>query len=60
MPIYEYECETCGEKFEHFRWADEDDKNLRCPKCGDEKIKKLMSSFSKRGVGNSCPPKSFG
>jgi putative FmdB family regulatory protein len=36
MPIYEYECEKCGDKFEYFlRWGG-DEKNVKCPKCGSE------------------------
>jgi len=66
MPIYEYRCEECGEKFEKlvasFRLAAEAD----CPKCGSTKVKKIISSFSARGSSaskssySSCAPSSGG
>ena len=31
MPIYEFECESCGERFEELVAAGED---VRCPVCG--------------------------
>ena len=60
MPIYEYECQKCGEKFEDFSWPDEDKKLLKCPKCGDDKVKRVISSFSKGYVDNSCAPRYYG
>jgi putative FmdB family regulatory protein len=45
MPIFEYECEKCGEKFEYFQWAGEDAASLKCPKCGETKTKRVMSTF---------------
>ena len=59
MPIYEYECKECGEKFEYFNWSGEDEKFLKCPKCGAKQVKRLISSFSK-GSGNSCAPSHSG
>jgi len=41
MPIYEYECKKCNEKFEFFI-ANKNDK-VRCPKCRSTKLEKLMS-----------------
>ena len=60
MPIYEYECQKCGEKFEDFVWPGEDEKLLKCPKCGEEKPKKLISSISKKTGDSSCAPRHFG
>ena len=40
MPLYEYECEKCGEKFEKlmvWRYADE----VACPKCGCKAERKI-------------------
>jgi putative FmdB family regulatory protein len=58
MPIYEYECEKCGEKFEDFRWPNEDEKSLKFPKCGAEKPKRKMSSAN--SSSNSCETRSYG
>ena len=60
MPIYEYECQKCGKKFEHFHWFSGDEKMLKCPKCGAEEPKRVISSFSRGAVDNSCAPKSHG
>lgn len=53
MPIYTYLCqnEECGEEFEHilFSW-DDDDEDLKCPKCG-HKVKRIPSAFA-RNKGN--------
>jgi putative FmdB family regulatory protein len=43
MPLYEYECEACGHRFERIqRFSDAlvDE----CPKCGAKKVHKLVSS----------------
>ena len=43
MPIYEYECEACGNRFELIQRLS-DDPVVICPKCGQPKVHKLMSS----------------
>lgn len=51
MPIYEYFCEKCGDKFEHLQGFS--DKPLRkCKKCGG-RLRKLVSecSFHLKGSG---------
>jgi putative FmdB family regulatory protein len=60
MPIYEYECPKCGKKFEYFHWFGGDEKMLKCPKCGAEGAKRLISSFSRGSAEESCAPKSHG
>jgi putative FmdB family regulatory protein len=48
MPIYEYECIECGEKFEEFcRRSDnkESDDKITCPNCGTEKVERVFSTF---------------
>jgi putative FmdB family regulatory protein len=42
MPLYEYECETCGHRFEVIQKFS-DAPVERCPKCGGP-VHKLMSS----------------
>ena len=46
MPIYEYLCIKCGEKFELLRRVDSGDEDICCPKCGHPKPKKVFSAFS--------------
>ncbi len=42
MPLYEYECEKCGEKFEFFSRLYELSREIHCPVCGEEKPKRLQ------------------
>jgi len=45
MPIYEYECGSCGGRVERLvRNAADVPKS--CPSCGSRKISKLLSAFS--------------
>lgn len=44
MPIYEYYCPQCQEKFEEVRTV-EQRHSARCPRCNSE-CKKVMSRFS--------------
>ena len=45
MPIYEYQCAKCGERFEVRQSMGEDGSNLDCPKCHAQNPKRLFSSF---------------
>src|SRR3954469_700601 len=42
MPLYEYECEKCGHRFEMIRKFSDPPLEV-CPKCGSH-VRKLMSS----------------
>ncbi len=42
MPLYEYECQACGHRFEQIRKFSDPPVTV-CPKCGGE-VDKLMSS----------------
>ena len=43
MPIYEYQCISCGNNFEELVFS-ETDMKLKCPKCSSTDTKKLMSA----------------
>lgn len=43
MPLYEYQCEECGGRFERIRKFSDPPLDEPCPKCGGP-IKKLISS----------------
>jgi len=45
MPIYEYECLKCGQRFELRRLITDSDNNIRCTKCGAEKPQRVISAF---------------
>ncbi len=58
MPIYEYECEACKNEFEDLILGSAPEPKV-CPKCGSEKICRLVSTFGfagrgGRGGGSSC------
>ncbi|HEY49142.1 MAG TPA: zinc ribbon domain-containing protein [Dehalococcoidia bacterium] len=65
MPIYEYECKSCGEKFELRRGMNDSDDEIRCPACGARGPRRVFSVFGlaspESGVGSSsgaCAPSS--
>ena len=60
MPIYEYECEQCGRKFEYFLRSGGDEKKVKCPKCGADNPKRVVSSFASKSADNSCSTHSYG
>ena len=57
MPIYEYVCSDCGNKFELLRSFSESDKEAACPKCNKtaKRVVSVCSSFSKDESGLSTP-----
>jgi len=62
MPLYEYECDKCGELVEILWRGPEDEKGLSCPVCGGSKLRRKLSAFSAKvnsdGTGASdvsCP-----
>jgi len=71
MPIYEYECESCGKKFEVRQSIGQDGVGLKCPSCGATDPHRLFSGFvcassndfggySYSGGGSSCSTCSSG
>ena len=61
MPIYEYTCRACNEKFEQLQRtmssADEDAK-VKCPSCGSSKTARAMSVFAVGAEGAGAKAKS--
>lgn len=53
MPVYEYRCEECGNRFDAFfrRPEDADEKELACSECGSGRVRKL---FSVIGIGGAA------
>ena len=51
MPLYEYQCNACSNKFE-LRQKFSDPPAQECPKCGGEVVKMISSAaFSLKGGG---------
>ena len=53
MPIYEYVCEQCNERFEKIVINKQE--AISCPKCGSKKAAIQLSVFATAGGGSSSP-----
>ncbi len=64
MPIYEYECTKCSERFEVLQKISEGNEGLRCPRCDAEAPRRVVSAFCSggkgAGQGSSAPHGSAG
>ncbi len=47
MPVYEFECEDCDNRFEELTGAET--QILACPACGSEHTRRLLSPVSPAG-----------
>lgn len=60
MPIYEYQCEKCGERFEKLVRFDALSPQVKCPRCGSSRVHKAVSlcGMGKPGPASdsSCAP----
>lgn len=62
MPIYEYRCEACGERFEKLVRSARSDEPVVCPRCSAVETRKQFSAFSALGLeraasgGSYCAP----
>lgn len=45
MPIYEYRCDACEERFEEYL-STSDKPTPKCPKCDSAEVNRLMSSIN--------------
>ena len=58
MPLYEYECGSCGQRFEKLVSLSKARQGTDCPKCGSRSVRRLMSVFSTAGSKSDvsdCP-----
>jgi putative FmdB family regulatory protein len=53
MPIYEYRCESCSEKFELLTRFAERDTAQACPACESTRTRVMVSSFAVAGAESS-------
>jgi putative FmdB family regulatory protein len=56
MPIYEYRCPECKEKFEIIVHSIKNPQEIACPKCGGREVEKLFSTFGLRTSGTAGEP----
>lgn len=58
MPVYEYVCNECGERFERLVMAMSGPEGIKCPYCGSLEVQRAVSAFASSG---SCyPTRRFG
>lgn len=53
MPLYEYRCEGCGNKFEKLVRGGA---AVACPTCGSAELEQQYSTFSAKMGGSSASP----
>jgi putative FmdB family regulatory protein len=56
MPIYEYECEKCGERFECFHSITASEREIKCPTCSSLNPKRVLSTFATGSSSTNCAP----
>jgi putative FmdB family regulatory protein len=54
MPVFEYKCTSCGNKYEIYHPVKENKEDIVCPECKSNKSEKLFSTFS-ASIGNTSP-----
>ena len=47
VPIYEFECEDCGSRFEEL--VPSDTQSVACPSCGTRRTRRLLSGVAPTG-----------
>ncbi len=60
MPIYEYRCEDCSDRFEVLTSFAERDRAQVCPTCESRKTRVLVSTFASLGGDADDAPADFG
>jgi putative FmdB family regulatory protein len=56
MPIYEYLCDDCGNKFEKLvRSSQAASMSIECPSCGETHVTEQLSRFAAHGSSHGSP-----
>ena len=50
MPLYEYRCAGCSERFEVLQRLGASGDDVLCPRCGKEKPERVLSTFAAGGT----------
>lgn len=53
MPLYEYQCGSCGCRFEELVGANEE--APPCPSCASREVKRILSAVCARGSDKATP-----
>jgi putative FmdB family regulatory protein len=51
MPIYEYTCGSCKNKFEHLARSMSSEAKVKCPECGSPETARSLSVFAVSSAG---------
>jgi putative FmdB family regulatory protein len=52
MPIFEFRCRKCGQRFEFLFRSRDEKMAVSCEQCGSKKVERLMSVFAGK-IGNT-------
>ena len=55
MPIFEYQCQSCGDKFEKLVRRTEEAVLAGCPACGEHHLEQQYSTFAARASSEAAP-----
>lgn len=55
MPLYEYLCEACDQKFELMQSLSAKVEETTCPRCQKGNVRRLMSAFASQIKGDHKP-----
>jgi putative FmdB family regulatory protein len=56
MPLYEYVCQSCGERFEKLVRNTTNSVEIICPSCASAAVKRALSTFATSGGAESASP----
>ncbi len=60
MPIYEYRCQDCDDKFEVMRSMSQADSPIECEHCHGNHTKRMLSTFNAHGESGAVTHSSGG
>ncbi|MEQ1886615.1 MAG: zinc ribbon domain-containing protein [Bryobacteraceae bacterium] len=52
MPIFEFQCDDCGTKFEKLLRRAGETEGVECPSCGENHITEQLSTFAAHANGS--------
>lgn len=55
MPIFDFRCESCGHQF-NLLISNAKKSSVKCPACGEQNIKQLLSPFNSPGSKTTSSP----
>jgi len=54
MPLYEYRCPACHERFEVLQRVGDGAESVRCPECGARDVARQLSTFAAGHAGGGA------